>query len=118
MTLMIHLLSGLATVPGLTIHGPGRADRQVGVVSVTMDSWEPMDLGLALDQDFDIAVRTGLHCAPAAHSTIGTYPTGTVRFSPGYFTTLEDVDHVIDALCQLAEQWRRGVPQAGIEHIS
>jgi len=117
MTLMTQLLDGLATVPGLTIYGPGLADRQVGVVSVNIANWEPMDLGLALDQDFDIAVRTGLHCAPVAHRTIGTYPTGTVRFSPGFFTTLEDIDYVVNALCQLSGQCSRGVPQVGIEQV-
>jgi selenocysteine lyase/cysteine desulfurase len=96
-------------VPGLTLYGPRDAERQVGVVSVNLDGWEPTDLGVALDQDFDIAVRTGLHCAPLAHRTIGTFPTGTVRLSPGYFTTLDDVDWVISALVLLAGQSRRGV---------
>jgi len=114
LTLIHRLLQGLATVPGLSLYGPAQADRQVGVVSINLSNWEPMDLGIALDQDFDIAVRTGLHCAPLAHRTIGTYPTGTVRFSPGHFTTLEDIDLAIDALHHLAGQWRRGVPQVGV----
>jgi cysteine desulfurase family protein len=104
-----RLAEGLAAVPGLTLYGPRDAERQVGVVSVNLDGWEPTDLGVALDQDFDIAVRTGLHCAPLAHRTIGTFPTGTVRLSPGYFTTLDDVDWVISALVLLAGQSRRGV---------
>jgi len=104
-----RLAEGLAAVPGLTLYGPRDAERQVGVVSVNLDGWEPTDLGVALDQDFDIAVRTGLHCAPLAHRTISTFPTGTVRLSPGYFTTLDDVDWVISALVLLAGQSRRGV---------
>ena len=104
-----RLLRGLSTVPGLTIYGPCHADRQVGVVSVNLDRWEPTDLGVALDQDFEVAVRTGLHCAPLAHRTIGTFPTGTVRLSPGYFTTFEDVDWVITALERLARKWLRDV---------
>ena len=104
-----RLVQGLSAVPGLTLYGPCDADRQVGVVSVNLDGWEPTDLGVALDQDFEVAVRTGLHCAPLAHRTIGTFPTGTVRLSPGYFTTLADVEWVIAALEHLARQSLRGV---------
>jgi len=108
---MRRLLDGLSTIPGLTIYGPADIERQVGVVSVCLANWEPMDVGVALDQDYDIAVRTGLHCAPAAHRTIGTFPTGTVRLSPGYFTTFEDVERVITALDYLALHWQRGLPK-------
>lgn len=108
---MRRLLDGLSAIPGLTIYGPADVSRQVGVVSVRLDHWEPMDVGVALDQDYDIAVRTGLHCAPVAHRTIGTFPTGTVRLSPGYFTTFEDVDRVITALDYLALHWQRGLPK-------
>jgi cysteine desulfurase/selenocysteine lyase len=100
-----RLLDGLSTVPGLTLYGPSHPDRQVGAVSVNLDGWEPTDLGVALDQDFEVAVRTGLHCAPLAHRTIGTFPTGTVRLSPGYFTTFEEVDWVVAALDGLARRW-------------
>ena len=112
--LMTRLLEGLATVPGLTVYGPAQSSRQVGVVSVNLDHWEPMDLGIALDQEYDIAVRTGLHCSPLAHRTIGTYPTGTVRFSPGYSTTTAEIDQAIEALHHLATQWQRGVPLVGM----
>ncbi len=104
------LLDGLRTIPGLTIYG--RTDASpVGVVSIRLEHWEPMDVGVALDQEFDIAVRTGLHCAPLAHRTIGTFPTGTVRLAPGFFTTVQEVERVIEALRCLASQWQRGVPQ-------
>ena len=45
-----------------------------------------------LDQGFGIMSRIGLHCAPAAHRTMGTFPDGTVRFGFSYFNTLEEVD--------------------------
>ncbi len=109
--LIERLLAGLRTIPGLTVYGPADPGRQVGVVSVRLDHWEPMDLGVALDQEFDIAVRTGLHCAPQAHRTIGTFPTGTVRLAPGYFSTFDDVDRVVEALGCLASLWQRGLPQ-------
>ncbi len=109
--LVEKLLAGLRDIPGLTLYGPTDVYRQVGVVSIRLAHWEPMDLGVALDQEFDISVRTGLHCAPLAHRTIGTLPTGTVRLAPGYFSTLDDVERVTDALRCLSTQWERGVPR-------
>ena len=97
-----RLLEGLKSVPGLHIHGPADSRRQVATVSITLDGWEPVDLGAVLDSSFGIAVRPGLHCAPLAHRTLGTYPQGTVRFSPGCFSTEEDVDTAIAALRALA----------------
>lgn len=102
---MQRLLDGLCRLPGLTVYGPRSPQLQVGVTSLNLAGWEPTDVGVALDQEYDVAVRTGLHCAPLAHRTIGTFPTGTVRLSPGYFTTLEEVDWLIGALEGLAGRW-------------
>lgn len=101
---MKRLMDNLARIDGLTIYGPADAERQVGVVSINLAGWQPTDLGVALDQEYEIAVRTGLHCAPWAHRTIGTFPTGTVRFSPGYSTTLDEVNKVGNAVEQLAKR--------------
>jgi selenocysteine lyase/cysteine desulfurase len=57
---------------------------------------------MILDQAFDIKVRTGLHCAPSVHRLIGTFPHGTVRLSPGYFNTEEEMDTVINAIEKIA----------------
>ena len=51
----------------------------------------------------DVKVRTGLHCAPEAHKILGTYPLGTVRISPGYFNTAEEIDLTLEALEKIAE---------------
>ena len=99
----VRLLDGLHAVPGLTVHGTGDATRQVATVSISLDGWEPVDLGAALDGSFGIAVRTGLHCAPVAHRTIGTWPRGTVRLSPGAFTTDDDIDQALAALRALGD---------------
>lgn len=100
--LLARLLTGLREIPGLRIHGPGDPSRQVAVVSITLEGWDPLDLAAALDSAFGIAVRAGLHCAPLAHITLGTYPRGTVRLAPGYSTTEADVDQVLEALGELA----------------
>jgi len=97
-----RLILELREIRGLHLYGPGDARRQVATVSLTLDDWEPIDLAAALDTSFGICVRPGLHCAPLAHRTIGTYPQGTVRLSPGAFTTDEEIDIAIRALRALA----------------
>jgi cysteine desulfurase / selenocysteine lyase len=105
------LLNGLSQVEGLRMYGPSNIERQIGVISINLSHWEPMDIGVALDQDYGVAVRTGLHCAPCAHLTIGSHPTGTVRLSPGCFTTTDEANYVISAIDSLARGWQKGLPQ-------
>ena len=100
--LTARLLAGLREVPGVTIYGPADSDRQVATVSINLDGYEPVDIGAALDAAFAIATRPGLHCAPVAHRTIGTFPSGTVRLAPGPFTTEDEIDAVVAALGALA----------------
>jgi selenocysteine lyase/cysteine desulfurase len=96
------LLDGLSEIPGLRIHGVADPERQVATVSISLRGWEPLDLAAVLDSSFEIAVRAGLHCAPDAHRTLGTFPGGTVRLSAGCFTTAVDIEHAVAALGQLA----------------
>ena len=63
----------------------------------------PQD-GLRLDDEYGILCRVGLHCAPAAHRTMGTFPHGTVRFGLSAFNTAEEVRVAVDAVCQLAPE--------------
>lgn len=100
--LTTRLLAGLRDIPGVRVHGPDDPRRQVAVVSIDVDGWEPVDLGAALDSTFGVAVRPGLHCAPMAHRTLGTFPRGTVRLSPGISTTEEEIDQALVALRELA----------------
>jgi cysteine desulfurase family protein len=79
----------------------GRWDPQshVGALSlIGPDSLAPQDTGAILDTSFNIAVRPGLHCAPYIHRAIGTFPSGTLRLSPGPFSTLDDIAAFTDAL--------------------
>ena len=68
------------------------------VVSFTVNRAEPSDIAYLLDARYDIAVRSGLHCAPGAHKAYGTLNGGTVRISPGPFNTPRDIKTVLDAL--------------------
>lgn len=96
--LVTQLLDGVRSIPGITVHGPLSADERCSVVSLTAAGLDPSLIGFHLDRDYDISVRVGLHCAFSAHQTIGTYPAGTVRVSPGYFNTADDIDAFLRAL--------------------
>jgi len=61
------------------------------LVGVNLDGFAPAEVGAILDEQFDIAVRPGLHCAPYAHRHLGTFPNGTVRLSAGILTTADDM---------------------------
>lgn len=97
-----RLLAGLTDIPGVTVHGVRDAERRVAAVSITVAGWEPVDLAAALDSSFDVAVRAGLHCAPVAHRTLGTFPQGSVRLSPGHATTTDEIDRTLAAIRRLA----------------
>jgi cysteine desulfurase family protein len=96
-----RLIEGLSTIRGVTVYGNHDARRQTGTVSFNVDGYEPSDVGLILDDEHDIMCRVGLHCAPAAHRVIGTFPHGTVRFGLGVFITEEDVDEAVKVVAGL-----------------
>lgn len=101
--LLEQVLSGLKRLDGVRIYGPGDATRHAGAVSINLAGRDPAETGYRLDADFGICVRTGLHCAPEAHRTIGSFPDGTVRISPGLFNTSADIDTLLQALHVLAK---------------
>jgi cysteine desulfurase family protein len=96
--LVTHLIEGFTGLPGVVILSPKEPGLRGGVVSFTAPGYDPADIGYRLDNEFDIAVRVGLHCAPMAHRTIGTYPHGTIRVSPGYFNTIDEIDGFLNAM--------------------
>lgn len=93
-----QLLHGLAPLPGVTLFGPPPGAERGGIVSFTVEGMDPAMIGFTLDREYDICVRTGLHCAPDAHRTIGSYPVGTVRVSPGFFTTEDEIEAFLRAM--------------------
>jgi cysteine desulfurase family protein len=98
-----RLIDGLRALPGVTVHGGLDGERQTAMVSFNIAGMEPSEVGLRLDEEYGIMCRVGLHCAPAAHRTIGTFPDGTVRFGLGALNTLEEVEEAVEAVHQLAE---------------
>jgi selenocysteine lyase/cysteine desulfurase len=104
MALTRQLLDGLSAIPGVTLYGPGTPVQQVGVISFTLAGWGVSELAFRLDEDFGVLCRPGLHCAPAAHRTISTFPEGTVRLAPGPCTTSEELETGLAAIRRLAEE--------------
>jgi len=100
--LLDQLLEGLSQIPGIILYEPEDMRRRAPIVSFNLHGWEPAEVGAILDQAFDIKVRTGLHCAAAAHKTFGTYPQGSIRISLGHFNTAQDIESVLQALGKIA----------------
>lgn len=100
--LTARLIEGLSGIQGVRLYTANNRAPQVPVISLNVGGYEPGEVGTILDQTFDIKVRTGLHCAPAAHRVLGTLPRGTVRLSPGFFNTPEDIDFTVEAIKRIA----------------
>jgi cysteine desulfurase family protein len=101
-----YLLEGLADVRGVAIYGPRIASRQASTVAFNIDGMEPSEAGLRLDDECMIMCRVGLHCSPAAHRTIGTFPRGSVRFGLGAFNTRDEVAAALHAVAELSRKGR------------
>jgi len=99
--LVERLVAGLSEIGGVSL--PGRAaGSSVGVVSFTVRGRDTGEVSAWLDRERGVMVRAGLHCAPAAHRRIGTFPDGSLRASVGPFTTVEEVDALLAAVRDVA----------------
>jgi len=99
--LMNMLIDGLDQC-GAKLYIPTNKARHTSVLSFNVEGYSPAELGMILDQDYEIAVRTGYHCAPLVHKLIGTEETqGTVRASLSFFNTEEDIGRLVDAIREI-----------------
>jgi cysteine desulfurase / selenocysteine lyase len=96
------LIEGLSVISGVKIFGTKDAGNSLAIVSITLRGKKVSEVGFRLDEEYGILTRVGLHCAPAAHRTAGSFPEGTVRLSPGIFTTLEDIRETLKCIQQVA----------------
>lgn len=99
--LTARFLSGALDIPYLRVVGRRDIAGRAGVVSVVPENADPALVADALGREYGIMVRVGLHCAPNAHKTLGTFPTGTIRFSFGRWNTPQQVDTALSALREL-----------------
>ena len=96
-------LEGLQSIDGINIVGKQNIQDRTAVVSITIDGMDPANIAYELESTYYIMTRVGLHCAPRAHQTLGTYPEGTVRFSFGYANTHKDVESALSALHRIVK---------------
>jgi cysteine desulfurase/selenocysteine lyase len=91
----------LDEISGCEVFGHRDFSRRVGTLSFRAAGQPSLELGAILDGHFDVAIRPGLHCAPYIHRSLGTFPEGAVRVSPGPFSTKADIDHLARALAEI-----------------
>ena len=103
-TLAGAFIDGIASINGVTLYGMGNTPGRTAVVSFNIDGISPSEAALAFDEKFTIMERPGLHCAPSAHKTIGTFPGGTNRFSFGYFNRPDQIETALEAIEKIATQ--------------
>lgn len=95
------LLDDINNMDYVTLYGPKTTTNRVSTFSMNLKNMNSNEFSYYLDSKYNIITRTGLHCAPLAHKTIGTENTGTVRVSIGYFNTVEDIMNLTDAIYKI-----------------
>lgn len=98
-----HFIEELLKIDGVKIYGPLDINEQGAVVPINIRDEDSSEISYILDEEYDICVRSGLHCAPLAHKTIGTFEQGVIRFSFGLFNTHEEIEQGIKAIKCISE---------------
>lgn len=101
--LIRQIIEDLSGIKEIKILGSLDEKKRICLVSFTIEGKEPSELGCRLDNEFGIMTRCGLHCAPHAHRTAGTYPSGAIRVSPGYFNTEKEIEGFLKAVREIAK---------------
>ncbi|GAA0726587.1 aminotransferase class V-fold PLP-dependent enzyme [Clostridium malenominatum] len=96
-----YFIEKLLNMNFVTIYGYNPTQEYTATVSINLANIDNSYAGYLLDKEFNIMTRTGMHCSPLAHKTLGTFPSGTLRFSLGFFNTKAHIDYTIDALYNL-----------------
>lgn len=97
-------LEGLNNIKDIITYGINDSALMTSAISINSSSINNAELGFVLDREFGIMTRTGLHCAPLAHKTIGSFPVGTLRFSFGPFNDEKDIDYALFSLNKIIER--------------
>ena len=85
----------------MNLYGTLNPEESVAIVSFIVEGKTVSEIGSRLDDEYGILSRVGLHCAPSAHRTIGSFPKGTVRLAPGVFSTKEDIQATLEAISEV-----------------
>ncbi|MDD4753839.1 MAG: aminotransferase class V-fold PLP-dependent enzyme [Desulfitobacteriaceae bacterium] len=97
-------VKGVGKIDNIEMYGPRDISKRVSVVSFNIPRHAPSMVAYLLDKQFNLACRSGLHCSPSAHKTIGTFPRGTLRFSFGYFNDAAEVEKGLTALIEISRE--------------
>lgn len=101
--LMWHFYDGIHNIPGITIYGDFSTKNRAAILSLNIKGYDSGTVSDILSEEYDIATRSGAHCAPRTHQALGTVETGAVRFSFSWFNTREEVNTAIKAIREIAE---------------
>lgn len=99
-----HFIEEVSKIDKVKIYGPLNEKEQGAVVSINIGDEDSSEISYILDEQYDIEVRPGLHCAPLAHKTIGTFEQGVVRFSFGIFNTHDEIDYAVKSIREISNQ--------------
>ncbi|MFS1510952.1 aminotransferase class V-fold PLP-dependent enzyme [Chengkuizengella sp. SCS-71B] len=99
-----RLMEGFLKIPKVKILGPRLGDNKTGITSFNIEGMEASNVAFILDKNYNIAVRSGFHCSPLAHETVGTLEDGAIRASVGYFTTDEEIDFILKAVKEISQK--------------
>ncbi|MGI6450200.1 MAG: aminotransferase class V-fold PLP-dependent enzyme [Desulfitobacteriia bacterium] len=91
-------LEGVQNIKGIQLVGPKSLEARTAVVSLDFPGRDNGEIAYKLEKNYGIMTRSGLHCAPSAHQTLGTFPQGTVRFSFNHFNTRQEINFCLEAL--------------------
>jgi len=106
MALIIKLIKGFKKIPQVKLYGPKLQEDRIATLSFNFAHLSPSNGALRLEKEFGILCRPGLHCAPSAHRTIGTFPEGTIRFGLSAFNAKAEVETAVQAISQISRQER------------
>lgn len=102
LNLTTQLLQGLAKIDRVNIYGVSDPDQRTAVVAFNLEGMDCGEVSMRLDREYGIITRSGLHCAPLAHQTLGTLEQGASRLSPGFFNNEAQIERVIEAIADIA----------------
>ena len=95
------LIEGLYKINGIILFGAGLEENRTNVVSIETEGIDEAEVSALLLERGGIETRVGLHCSPSSHKTLGTFPRGTLRFSPGPFTTKDEINYTLTLLKEI-----------------
>ena len=100
--LLSRFIDGILNIENIKLIGKTATLDRTGILSIDFINNDNGIVSHELSKEYDIMTRSGMHCAPSAHKTLGTFPKGTVRFSVSHFTTMEEIDYTIDCINKIA----------------